>query len=103
MRLTSQASDFPFGDFACELARAKGGTIVAKLGAPGLDEAYWDIRIGERVLTLHYQHFLGVYLIAASRESEELLQEVLPFTEKYLTQPRSLSHRIRAAWRRLRT
>ena len=102
VRLTSRPADFPFTDFAQELARATGGTIVARLGGPGLDEAYWDIRIGQRVLTLHHQHFLGVYLLATSEDSEELLQEVLPFAEAYLSQPRTLWRRFRAAWRKLR-
>ena len=102
VRLTPYAADFPFTEFAHELARVNGGTIEAKLGAPGLDEVYWDIRIRERLLTLHYQHFLGVYLLASSEDSEGLLQEVLPFTETYLSRPRALWRRVRAAWRKLR-
>ena len=83
MRLTSRAWEFPFADFAHELVRAHGGTIETQLA--DVDEAYWDIRIRGQLLTLHRQHYLGVFLCATDGSSEELLRELMPFAADYLS------------------
>jgi hypothetical protein len=100
VRLASRAWEFPFRDFAEQLALAYGGTIVARLGAAVVDDAYWDIRIRGQVLTLHYQHYAGVFLSATDESSEGLLTEILPFVAAY--RPPTLWRRIRFAVRNLR-
>jgi hypothetical protein len=71
LQVSCAASAFPFVDFAQALADEYQGKIVERLGAPGGDDVYWDIRLGSHVLTLYSQHFLGVYLCALRRSSDD--------------------------------
>lgn len=47
--------------------------------ADGLDQRYWDIRIGDSVLTLHLEHYSGIMLFpeesAANRSTSRVLLE----------------------------
>jgi len=45
LRLSADASSFPLADFAQELVSERGAEIKDRLGAPGMDEAYWDIEV----------------------------------------------------------
>jgi len=69
-----------------------------------MDEVYWDIRLQGRVLTLHSQHYLGVFLCATDEASEELLRRLVPFAERYVKGWRTGSawHWGRSARRRVR-
>jgi hypothetical protein len=82
----SDAADaFPFRAFADALVAACDGEIVQEVGPfGGVDEVYWDLRLHGRLVTLHRQHFLGVFLCARDRDSERLLEDLLPFTASYL-------------------
>lgn len=57
-------SDDPdtFGSYAGRVHAALGGQWTTQLD--GLDESYWDLRVGETVVTVHRQHFLGVSVFA---------------------------------------
>ena len=84
MRVSTQAWEFPFVEFAQALVDAHHGEVVERIGALGSDEVYWDLRLGGHLLTLHSQHFLGVYLCATTEESEALLRQLEPFVAQYL-------------------
>lgn len=71
LRVSSDASRFPFIEFAQALVDAHDGEVVDRVGALGTDEIYWDLRLGGQLLTLHGQHVLGVYLCATDPQSEE--------------------------------
>jgi hypothetical protein len=49
-----------FHEVAEVIEREFFGTWLKKID--GLDQAYWDLRIGNSVLTLHLEHFLGIML-----------------------------------------
>ena len=48
------------------------GRLVERLD--GLDERYWDIQIGERIITLHLQHYLGIMLFPKDEQGNDLIQ-----------------------------
>jgi hypothetical protein len=66
------------------MCRRTGGRVVRKLGAPAIDEAYWDIQVGPHVLVLHCQHYLGVFLCAAAPDAEAEVERLLPAVREYL-------------------
>ena len=84
MQVSDDATSFRFVAFADFVCRATGGRVVRKLGAPWMDEAYWDIEAGPHVLVLHYEHYLGVFLCAGSPEAEGELERLLPAVREYL-------------------
>ena len=102
--LSSEAERFPFVDFAQALVDKYKGAVVERVGALGTDEVYWDLRIEDRVLTLHSQRFLGVFLCAADDPSEELLRRLAPFAQEYLRswERGSVDYWLKSAWRRAR-
>jgi hypothetical protein len=60
--ISSSADWALFDEIAHALSLETGGTWVERLD--GLDERYWDLRIGEATVTLHLQHYLGIMLFA---------------------------------------
>ncbi len=40
------------------------GKVLKKLN--GIDTAYWDIVIGEILITVHYEHYLGIIIMPHS-------------------------------------
>jgi hypothetical protein len=50
-----------FQKLADILEQGLGGSWVQKLD--GLDERYWDLAVGEQMLTLHLQHYLGIFVL----------------------------------------
>ena len=68
--------------------RARDGTIVERLGGIGIDETDWDLALDGQVLTLHRQHYLGVFLCATDAASEAVLEACVPFAEDYLRELR---------------
>lgn len=46
--------------------------------ADGIDQRYWDLKIGNEVLTLHLEHYLG---ISAFSNSKMLLLRAKPVIE----------------------
>ena len=83
--VSDSAETFPLGPFANALVDAYGGDLVQKLGPfVGVDELYWDLRLRGHMVTLHREHYLGVFLCATDAQSEVLLQELLPFITSYL-------------------
>ena len=85
LQLSTDAASFPFAAFAHALVRARNGTIVERLGAFEVDETYWDLAIDGQVLTLHRQHYLGVFLCATDVASEAVLETIVPFAANYLS------------------
>ncbi len=100
--VSSQAWRFPFVDFAQALVDAQDGAVVERVGSLGTDEVYWDLRLGSDVLTLHSQHFLGVFLCATTEQSETLLRQLEPFVARYLAESQSPASWVSRLWRRLR-
>ncbi len=82
LQLSSGSAPFPFADFAQALVREREGQIADRLD--GLDESYWDVVLDGQVLTLHRQHYLGVFLCATDVASEATLERLVPFAEGYL-------------------
>jgi hypothetical protein len=56
------------------LVRKFHGRIVSRLN--GLDQIYWDIEIGDKVLILFLEHYLGISLYSDDAEADELLARV---------------------------
>ena len=104
LRVSAQASRFPFVEFAQALVDAHRGEVVERVGSLGTDELYWDLRLDGHVLTLHSQHSLGVYLCAPNVQSEEVLRQLEPFVARYLSERQQAGPRLwpRRQWRRLR-
>ena len=50
------------------------GQLVERLD--GLEERYWDIDIGGKIVTLHLQHYLGIVLFPTNNEGNDLVLEV---------------------------
>jgi hypothetical protein len=56
-----------------------GGEWEAQLDGP--DQRYWDLRVGEGLVTLHLEHYVGISIFAAPaasapEASAELLEEI---------------------------
>ena len=84
IHVTRDAASFPFAHFAEFVCRQTDGRILQKVGALGIDEAYWDIQAGPHVLVLHYQHYLGVFLCAGSPEAEVEVERLLAAVREYV-------------------
>ena len=69
-----------FNGVADAILRKFKGRLVERLD--GLDERYWDIQIGERIVTLHLQHYLGIMLFPEDQRGNELIQEVGRYLER---------------------
>ena len=82
LQLSSADSPFPLSRFARALVREHGGEITQRVDGP--DESYWDIVVDGQVLTLHRQHYLGVFLCATDAASEAVLERLVPFAERYV-------------------
>ena len=87
LQLSRDATAFPFADFARALVRAHHGEITQRLDGP--DESYWDVLLDGQVLTLHRQHYLGVFLCATSPASESVLEGLVPYAKGYLHELRA--------------
>jgi hypothetical protein len=83
----SEVADWAlFGEIADALSTEVGGSWVERLD--GLDGRYWDLRIGDAVVTLHLQHYLGIKLFASmdaadQRGSELMLGRCAAFLSTY--------------------
>ena len=101
IHVSRDAPGFPLTAYADFICRQTGGRVVKKAGAPWIDEAYWDIEVGDRVLVLHYQHFLGVFLCAGSPEAEPLVEQLLLPTQRFLAPAPLAIRAVRKAWRNI--
>jgi hypothetical protein len=63
------------------------GKLVEQLD--GLDERYWDIEIGKKIITLHLQHYLGIMLFPEDKAGNDLIREVGTYLEGI--EPKKLS------------
>jgi len=44
----------------------------------GLDQWYWDLHVGDTLITLHREHYLGIMLFAAeANQQQEVVPEIL--------------------------
>jgi hypothetical protein len=93
--LSPDADGFPFADFAQALVAERHGAITQKLGALGMDEVYWDLVVDGQVLTLHRQHYLGVFLCASDEATEALIRDLVPFAKRFLREPAQAVRRHR--------
>lgn len=50
-----------FEDVARVIEQGLGGCWKERLD--GLDQRYWDLLVGERTLTLHLEHYLGISVV----------------------------------------
>jgi len=73
-----------------ELARALkgnlGGDWTEQLNGP--DQRYWDLRVGNGVITLHLEHYLGISIFPASdshdqQASTALIEKAYVFLSNY--------------------
>lgn len=63
-----------FDDFAARIQRAVGGEWVVRLD--GLDQRYWDLRVGGDGVSLHLEHFLGISLLAETPAAAALARRI---------------------------
>jgi hypothetical protein len=57
-----------FNLIAATITEQFGGRWV--MSADGLDQRYWDLKISDVVLTLHLEHYLGIFLFPAPDPSD---------------------------------
>lgn len=80
-------SNWPlFKEMAGVLEREFSGTWLEKID--GLDQSYWDLRIGNSVLTLHLENYLGIMLFPGSETLDKaaansLLKQIHEFLSSY--------------------
>lgn len=61
----SEQSDWnEFDALAAKIQQHVGGTWVSQLD--GLDQRYWDLRVGNAVVTLHLEHDAGISLFPSA-------------------------------------
>ena len=83
----SEVADWALlGEIADALSTEIGESWVERLD--GLEERYWDLRIGDAVVTLHLQHYVGIKLFASmdavdQRGSELMLGRCAAFLTTY--------------------
>ena len=80
-------SNWPlFKEIAGALEREFSGKWVEKIDGP--DQSYWDLRIGNAVLTLHLEHYLGILLFSSAdtpnkATANSLLMRIHEFLSTY--------------------
>lgn len=72
------------GEMFYEVARAIEKKFAARKikQLNGLDEIYWDYEYLGKEFCLHYQCYLGVYLIALTPSANPLVEEIAAYLEK---------------------
>lgn len=75
-----------FNEVAEVLEREFSGTWLKKID--GLDQTYWDLRIGNSVLTLHMEHYLGIMLYTSKEtlnkaDADSQLMQIHEFLSTY--------------------
>ncbi len=75
-----------FNEVAEVLEREFSGTWLKKIN--GLDQTYWDLRIGNSVLTLHMEHYLGIMLYTSTEtlnkaDADSQLMQIHEFLSTY--------------------
>lgn len=89
-------------DLADALIGRFNGAILKHLGAVGVDEVYWDLKLEDRVVVLHGQHVTGLFVCATTTADEQFLEhEVYPFVLAYVGRPRSWVRRMVVGLRHL--
>ncbi|HLL70593.1 MAG TPA: DUF3630 family protein [Pyrinomonadaceae bacterium] len=68
-----------FNGVADAILRKFKGKFVEKLD--GLDQRYWDIEIGEKVVTLRVEHYTGIFLCANDVAVNDLVREIGGYLE----------------------
>ncbi len=63
-----------FNGVADAILKKLKGKVVERVD--GLDERYWHIEIGKKVVTLHLQHYTGIVLFAQDKEANGLIREI---------------------------
>ena len=76
-----------FDGIACAILTRFNGELVEQLD--GLDERYWDIKIGKKIITLHLQHYLGIMLFPEDKTGNDLIRDVGTYLEGF--EPKKLS------------
>ena len=86
--LVSGDADWTLFDELAGLISTKleSGQWVERLD--GLDERYWDYRVGSAVVTLHLQQYLGIMLFSSERAedqvgSEEIIDRIATILATY--------------------
>jgi Protein of unknown function (DUF3630) len=89
--LISKDSDWKlFNGIADAILKKFKGKLVEVLD--GVDERYWDIEVRGQVVTLHLEHYTGIYLISTGREQSDLIGEIGKYLEK--TELKSISREM---------
>ena len=56
------------------LEKELSGEWVEK--ADGLDQRYWDLKVGSQVITLHLEHYLGITIFSENdKDKSQLLKQ----------------------------
>lgn len=64
-----------FDTIASSLESHLQGSWTAQLD--GLDQRYWDLRVGDAVITLHLEHYLGIMLFVAHESPDRTASQTL--------------------------
>ena len=83
LRLSEKSDWELFESMAQKIVSDFSGTITKKLDR--LDQRYWDMKIGDVGVTLHLEHYLGIFLFPAkgfedNPAAKELIEKI---AEKY--------------------
>jgi len=64
-----------FDAIASALESHLQGSWIAQLD--GLDQRYWDLQVGNGVITLHLEHYLGIMLFMAHEGPDQVASQAL--------------------------
>lgn len=62
-----------FSNLAEQVQELLGGTWTAQLD--GLDQSYWDLQVGEVLITVHREHYLGVCVFGLATPDSILIED----------------------------
>lgn len=72
--MSNDANWNEFEQWSAVICRLCNGRIVERID--GVDQRYWDMEIGGRIVTLHLEHYLGICLFAAERAADEIVRGI---------------------------
>ena len=73
-RIIADEADWPeFEHLVAAICARFDARVIEQLDGP--DERYWDL-VADQKVTLHFQHYLGISLLAPSARDESLVRRI---------------------------
>ncbi|AIF80955.1 hypothetical protein I862_01960 [endosymbiont of Acanthamoeba sp. UWC8] len=74
IKLSEVANDQLFIKIADIIIQTIGATIIEKLD--GIDQRYWDFKLGKAKFCLHQEHYLGIIVYSLSEDVNEIIYKL---------------------------